>query len=233
MQDEQSFRKALKRAGKKPHVIDGLVGQVADFEAFVAGGRSGGLAEATAQDIRDYAASLAAGEARKRVRGLALYFRHVGREELARAAAEIREQGIAKTRKVMRLRELRGVDPRDVARLKDVGIETTEQLLAAGRTKAERRQLSKHAGVSPDALLELVKLSDLARLWAVKAVRTRLYYDAGLDTPDKFVDWDPDALREMLIEFVSRSGFDGIAPLPKEIRFTIDKARQLPPAVEY
>jgi hypothetical protein len=68
---------------------------------------------------------------------------------------------------------------------------------------------------------------------AVKSVRARLYYDAGLDTPDKFTQWEPEALRQMLVEFVERTGFEGIAPLPKELRNAITKARQLPEAVQY
>jgi hypothetical protein len=83
------------------------------------------------------------------------------------------------------------------------------------------------------AILELVKLSDLSRLGAVKGVRARLYYDAGLDTPDKFIQWDADALRQMLIEFVERTRFDGIAPLPKELQNAIARARQLPNVVQY
>lgn len=37
----------------------------------------------------------------------------------------------------------------------------------------------------------------------------------------------------MLVDFVERTGFDGIAPLPKEIRNTIKAASELPPVVEY
>ena len=79
----------------------------------------------------------------------------------------------------------------------------------------------------------MVKLSDLSRLGAVNSVRARLYYDAGLDTPARFTPWVPEALRLMLLEFVERTGFDGIAPLPKELRNAIATARQLPDAVQY
>jgi len=233
MQDEGSFRQVLKRAGKKPHVIDGLVKQVQGFEDYLAKARKAKLEKATAQDLKGYVKTLDPDVAKKRVRGLILYFHHVGKAALAKLAGKIREQGIAKTRKVMQLRELLGVDPKDVAKLKEMGIITTEDLLAAAKTPTARKKLGKQAGITQKALLELVKLSDLARIWAVKSIRTRLYYDAGLDTPDKFTSWDPDELRKMLVDFVKRTGFKGIAPLPKEIRFTIAAARKLPPAVEY
>jgi hypothetical protein len=62
----------------------------------------------------------------------------------------------------------------------------------------------------------------------VKSIRARLYYDAGVDTLDKMAKWNPDKLRTMLIDFVQRTGFDGIAPLPKEAEFTVNEARKLP-----
>ena len=81
----------------------------------------------------------------------------------------------------------------------------------------------------------MARLDDIfrARLGAVRAVRARLYYEAGLDTPDKFVGWDPEALRQKLIDFVAKTGFDGIAPLPKELRHAIADAEKLPKIVRY
>jgi len=46
-------------------------------------------------------------------------------------------------------------------------------------------------------------------------------------------EWDPKALRAMLIKFVDRTGFDGMAPLPKEAEFSVEKAKKLPKIVEY
>jgi hypothetical protein len=62
----------------------------------------------------------------------------------------------------------------------------------------------------------------------VKGIRARLYFDAGVDTLEKMAQWDPVELREMLIEFVNQSNFDGIAPWPKEAHFTVETARKLP-----
>jgi len=231
--DEKGFRQFLKRAGKKEHVVEGLVSQVRAFEAYLAGKQQTRVEDVGEQGIQDYVETLAQGEVRERMRGLALYYEFVGNLPLARLAGDIREQEIAKTRRAFRLREFRGVSLEEVAQLEAVGIVTVEHMLAAGRTPEARQQLAEQTGVSPQTILELVKLSDLSRLGAVKGVRARLYYDAGLDTPAKFVRWEPEALRQMLAEFVERTGFDGIAPLPKELRNAITKARQLPEAVQY
>jgi hypothetical protein len=37
----------------------------------------------------------------------------------------------------------------------------------------------------------------------------------------------------MLIDFVQRTGFNGIAPLPKEAEFTVKEAKRLPRIIEY
>jgi len=45
--------------------------------------------------------------------------------------------------------------------------------------------------------------------------------------------WNPEDLREMLVQFVEKTGFDGIAPLPKELCNAIQTARSLPKLVKY
>jgi hypothetical protein len=37
----------------------------------------------------------------------------------------------------------------------------------------------------------------------------------------------------MVVEFVERTGFDGVATLPAEARFTVAEARKLPRLIEY
>ena len=118
-------------------------------------------------------------------------------------------------------------------KLAAVGIENVEQMLEAGRTRSGRRELSAQTGIPHDAILEFVKLSDLARIGGVKNIRARLYHDAGVDTVEKMAQGDAEELRAMLIEFVERTGFDGIAPLPKEARHAVADAKALPKIVEY
>lgn len=231
--DEEGFRRFLKKAGKKEHVVAGLIGQVRVFAAYLDSERQTGVEAAQEQDIRDYAETLTSREIKARMRGLALFYKFTGNALLSRLAAGIRERETAKTRRVFRLRQFRGVNLAEVAKLEAVGIVNVKQMLDAGGTPAARQQLADQSGVSPETILELVKLADLSRLGAVKSVRARLYYDAGLDTPAKFRQREPEALRLMLVDFVERSGFDGIAPLLKEIGNAVAKAQELPQVVEY
>ncbi len=230
MMNQAGFRTFLKRAGKREHVIDGLVNQVRAFEKSL--GRAD-LHDATAQNIRDYAMSLSQSDAKKAMRGVALYFRFMGNVSLAKLSSGIREGEIATTRKEFKLGDFRGVNPDHIDKLAAIGIITVKDMLAAGSTPDARSQLVRRSRIPQKAILELVKLSDISRLGALKSVRARLYYDAGLDTPEKFAAWEPEKLRLMLVKFVASSGFDGIAPLPKEVHNAVMKARQLPKIVQY
>jgi hypothetical protein len=232
----EEFGKHLKRQGKKEHVVAGLVDQVQQFEQFLAGRRGVGLDAAICRDLEAYAEQAERqrkGKARIAVRGVALYYAWAGREELASCAHAIREAGIARTRRSLSLREFVGLDNADLDGLTAEGIVNVEQMIAAGSTPAERQVLSAQTGVPLGTLREIVKLADLARIPGVAGIRARLYHDAGVDTIAKLAAWEPDALREMLINFVARTGFAGIAPLPKEVDFTIATARKLPQLVEW
>lgn len=134
----------------------------------------------------------------------------------------------AKKNNPFKLRDFRGLDPIHVEALAARGIKTAERLLAAAATPFQRAVLAQETNIPTEAILEMVKLSDLARLPGVKGIRARLYYDAGVDSVAKMAAWEPEPLRLMVTEFVQRTGFDGIPPLPKEVSSTIANARKLP-----
>lgn len=230
---EQEFRKFLKQAGKKEHVVEGLVDQVRMFEKFLAGKAGIGADEARKKDIQEYVNTIDPERVRVHIRGLILYFKFAGKLELAHFAHAFREAGTAKTRQVFKLRNFRGVDLDAVAKLEKLGIVNVEQMLEAGKTPDDRKELARQTRISLKTILELVKLSDLSRLGAIKSVRARLYFDAGLDTPDKFVNRKMEDLRTLLIEFIQRTGFEGIAPLPKELNNAIAAAKKLPRSIQY
>jgi len=137
-----------------------------------------------------------------------------------------------KKRNPFKLKDFWGVDPAVVQALQSHSIRTAEQMLAAGCSRAGRAALAKQTGLTEKAILELVLLSDLARLPGVKGIRARLYYDAGVTSVQKMAGWEPQALLRVTAEFVQRTGFAGVPPLPKEVSSTIANARNLPAVVE-
>jgi len=132
-----------------------------------------------------------------------------------------------------KLKDFLGVESEDVKKLNSKGIRTVKQMLDVGRTKSGRKILSEETGVPLDTILELVKLSDLARIPGLRKVRARLYFEAGFDTVEKIAKLDPAELMKMLADFIQRTGFDGITPLPKEAATAVATAKYIPKIIEY
>ena len=138
-----------------------------------------------------------------------------------------------KKRNPFKLKLFLGVDPNVIIALDLIGIRNSDQMLAAGRTPGQRSTLAMETGIPESAILELVKLSDLARLPGVKGIRARLYYNAGIDSVENMAGWEPEALRQVTTAYVEQSGFEGLPPLPKEVSSTIANAKRLPKILEF
>lgn len=234
--ETELFSRYLKKKGKQDHVIRGLMAQVSRFEGWLQERYQKELDAASGEQILVYLGELEVqkkGLGKKNARGIALYYSALGMRELALKANDYREEAIAGERGGFNLKEIRGINLEHLVTLEKAGIRTTAALLEASRTVGERQALAKRTGIPGERLLELVKLADLSRLPGVKGIRTRLYYDAGVDTLDKLAAWDPGELRAMLVDWVARTGFEGIAALPKEVLSTVETARILPRLIEY
>ena len=235
--DENQFRKFLQRGGRKPHVADTIVQILHRYEAYLnkfAEGKT--LENSTPEDISAYVRWYEeehAKSAKRELWGIRYYYRFTGNRTMTKRVSELREARTSQTRKSFRIRDFRRVNEDYVEKLEAFGIRNVDQMRQQGATPAQRADLVEKTGIPEEAILEFVKLSDLARLPGVKAIRTRLYYDAGIDTLEKMTKWDPEEMRLMLIAFVEKTGFDGIAPLPKEAANAVKVAGELSKIIEY
>ena len=118
--DEKGFRKFLKRAGKKEHVVDGLIGQVREFEDQLRKKRGVDLGTVNAQDVQEHVAILPEAEIKKRMRALSLYFQFTGNATLSKLTHSFREERTAKSRKVFKLRDFLGVGLNIAQKLENV-----------------------------------------------------------------------------------------------------------------
>lgn len=233
--DEEGFCRFLKKGGRSHSVATDCIECVSVFEQYLQDHREDKrLENANRKDLEafvEWVEGNSRKSAKKYLWALRYYFAFASNVEMRRAAGEMRQQKIKK--KPFELRKFRGVNPDYAERLASIGIKNTQQMLKFGKTNADRRKLSSKASVPEEAILEFVKLSDLSRIEGVKNVRARLYYDAGVDTVERMATWDPEKLCAHLIEFVKRTGFSGIAPLPKEAKNSVETAKKLPRIMEY
>lgn len=230
----QEFQTYLKRTGRKATAIQQITDLVNAYRQFLhAHYPHKSIDESTPETLESYVAAVESEpgvSASKPLWALRYYFDFIQNQELSDLAGEMRAERIKRV--PVYLRNFRGVDPQVADTLAAHGLENIDQLMDAGRTPVLRQALAKQTGLTLETILELVKLSDLARLGAVRRVRARLYHDAGL-TPAVIASWEPQALRAMLVTWVEQHEFDGIAPLPKEVENLVADARKLPPIVIY
>jgi hypothetical protein len=233
--DEAGFERFLRRGGRSPTATARCIRLVHEFEAYLqshCGGTK--LQDAGTEDLEQFVAWVERepkASANTHLWALRYHFEYTSNEEMHALASAMRGQRV--TRTPFSLGKFRGVDPEYVDRLAAQGLTNVEQMREAGRTPNGRQTLADRAGIPPEAVLEFVKLADLARIPGLKEIRARLYYDADVDTVEKLAAWDPAELRDMLIDFVERTAFDGIAPLPKEAASAVATAQSLPKVVEY
>jgi hypothetical protein len=105
--------------------------------------------------------------------------------------------------------------------------------LYSGLTNHDRKQLAQNTGIPENKILELVKLSNLARVGGLKKIRGRLYHDAGFDTLEKIANCTGDEIRQHLKEYIEKSKFKGIPPTPKEASRAVSMSKHLKRIVVY
>jgi len=134
--------------------------------------------------------------------------------------------------KPFNLNKIPGLDEGDLVRLKTNGIKNTRHLFHLGKTLYDRSKLSGQSGIPEDALLEMVKLSDLARIWGVGPVFARIFYDAGYDSVERVAGANPTQVYEEVVQLNKQVGYTRIMPSPIEVGMCIDYARLLPKTME-
>jgi hypothetical protein len=231
--DLDAFKEYLKRGGRSTNAALRVIEYVYQFEGYL-GNHGRILDEADPDDLESFVAMVEAEpneSAKLHLWGIAYYYDFLDDPIMVHVAAAMRRERVEQT--PFKLRQFRGIDLDDTDRLAAAGIRTAAKLLAAAGTRADRAALAHRADVSPDALDELVRLSDLARIGGLKAIRARLYFDAGVRSIAELATWDPTELLDLLRRYVADTGFDGIAPLPGEVRHAVETARRLPPAIDW
>jgi hypothetical protein len=233
--DEDGFRSYLYKGGRSTSAVNRCLQYISEFEEFLSKTKTGvNLDNAQEDDLVDFVSMLDAkpkSKSKSYLWAIRYYFDYASNDEMCILAASLREERIE--RKPFVLKHFRGVDSGYLDTLAKEGIININQMLTAGVAKKDRQNLANSTGIPEQIIMEMVKLSDLARIPGVKGVRARLYYDAGIDTVEAIAKLKPEELCEIVGEYIAETGFDGIPTLLAEAKFTVAKAKELPLIVEY
>ena len=233
--NEEEFRKFLKRKGKKAEVIDRNVAAINKFVSFLKEEKNKDLVDVKPTDIDSYVErieKILKSSAKGSLYVLMNYFKFIENEELLKYTANLREARTKKTRRIFPLKDFYQVNIYHVKKLASVGIRNVEQMLAAGKTIKQRKELAKQLDIPEKGILELVELSDITRIGYVKSKLATLYHSAGFDTPTKIAKFTAEDLYVHFKQFVEKSGWDGMVPNPSDLEHNIKSAKKLKELVE-
>jgi predicted flap endonuclease-1-like 5' DNA nuclease len=145
-----------------------------------------------------------------------------------RARAERRE-----TRVSYPLRAIAGIGPAMVAKLRSLGIRTTEKLLEASKTAKARKNLAEKLGVDEQTVLRWANLTDRMRIKGVREPYAELLKDAGVDTVKELKYRNPGRLAEAMAEANAKRRRVNLLPTAKRVEHWIADARKLQPKITY
>ena len=231
--NENGFIQRMRADKKSQLTIKRNVEFTKIFEKYLLENKRRKIEAATPKDLEDFRAWGEKNELsnlRMYFMSISAYYEYLNKKEMILKAKEL--MGLIKL-DTYKLKDFQGINLTDIEKLNRNEIKTAGQILEIGRTKKGRNKLSKLTNIPVDSILELVKLSDLARIPGVKKIRARLYYEAGLDTLAKMAACGTEELIKISAEFINKSGFKGIPPTPKEAENTVTLAKYLKKYVEY
>lgn len=141
------------------------------------------------------------------------------------------------------LKDIPGIAPEYIERLAALGLKQTKQLFNRAKSKKDRAELSRVADVPGDVLLELVKLSDLARAGWVGPIFARLIYETlifealifetSAGTLEALSKQSPEKLFERLQAINDEQKLTKGSFSVKDIASCIEIAKELPKVIEY
>ncbi len=129
--------------------------------------------------------------------------------------------------------KIRGISPETAAKLKELSILNSQQLLEAGNTSDRRKALAKQAGVDQKVLLELLNRADLDRVAGIGAAYANLLEESGVDTVKELSKRTPENLHAKLVETNTAKKITNHPPTAQQVESWVKEAKNLPILLEY
>jgi predicted flap endonuclease-1-like 5' DNA nuclease len=136
--------------------------------------------------------------------------------------------------RTMKIEDVEGIGATYAAKLQAAGVQTTDDLLAAGAKPSGRDKLAASTGISGKLILEWVNHTDLMRLDGVGSEYSDLLEAAGVDSPAELAQRNAANLAQTFQE-LDAARPDTVRRVPSEstVAGWIAQARTLPKIVEH
>jgi predicted RecB family nuclease len=131
------------------------------------------------------------------------------------------------------IRVIAGIGPAMAAKLRSLGIRTTEKLLETSKTAKNRKFLAEKLGVDEQTVLRWANLADRMRIRGVREPYAELLKDAGVDTIRELKFRNPSRLAEAMAAANAKRKRVDLLPTAKRVEHWIADAKKLPPKISY
>jgi len=131
------------------------------------------------------------------------------------------------------IESIEGIGPSFGEKLKEIGINTTEQLLSAGATPAGRKDIANKTGISSTNILTWVNMADLFRINGVAGQFAEILEAAGVDTVKELRNRNAENLYKKINEVNDEKKLVRQTPNEKKVSEWVQEAKTLPPIVAY
>ena len=123
--------------------------------------------------------------------------------------------------------EVEGIGPEYGQKLRDVDIQTTEDLLRRCGDQKGREGVATETGISEKHILEWVNLSDLMRLNGVGEEYADLLEEAGVDTVKELRNRNAENLAAAMAETNEKKNLTDRVPSAETVQKWIDEAGEM------
>lgn len=131
------------------------------------------------------------------------------------------------------VKDLKDLSDSFAAKLKEIGVDTTEQLLDKAGSSAGRRQLAEEIGAVPQQLLTWVNEADLMRVPGVAEGFSQLLEASGVDTVKELATRNAENLTAKIAEVNEQLKLTGRVPNQETVAGWIEQAKTMVPKVTH
>jgi PAS domain S-box-containing protein len=159
----------------------------------------------------------------------------IAAEEAEPQEVELEEAPVAPTarHRLIKIETIEGIGPVYAAKLGEVGIVTTEDLLAAGATRKGRQDLVKETEISDKLILKWVNRADLMRVPGIGEEYSDLLEVAGVDTVKELRNRNPNNLFNALQQINEEKHLVRRTPHLSEVEAWVSAAKELDVRLSY
>lgn len=117
-------------------------------------------------------------------------------------------------------------------RLRDMGIETTQDLVDRGRRAEDRKPIAGRISVDDEAITQWTRMADLMRVAGVRIQFSELLEASGVPSVQDLAREDPEKLAARMAEVNARDARTRTVPSAGTVARWIEHAKTLPSLIE-